>query len=126
MTKQFDADKIARQQQIIAECKRFSKMVGSLADLEKGLGEIVSLEIAANEAQARLDGIRGSEETLKAELDLKKEEIRKAQETLTEVMNAKQAEVARLDEDIVARQAEVNRLIKTRADYFASIGAKPS
>src|SRR6516162_6816211 len=100
MTKQFDADEIARHQQIISECKRFSKMVGSLADLEKGLGEIVSLRIAANEAQARLDELRGYEETLKAELDLKREELRKAQEILADVSSGKQAEIIRLDEEI--------------------------
>jgi hypothetical protein len=84
----------------------------------------VSLQRAANEAQVRFDEIRGSEETLKAELDLKKEEIRKAQETLTEVMNAKQAEAARLDNEIAEKRAELERLIKSRTDWLASVGIR--
>ena len=122
MTKQFDADKIARQQQIIAECKRFSKMVGSLADLEKGLGEIVSLEIAANEAQARLDELRGYEETLKAEFDLKREEIRKADEELSRILSTKQAEVTRIDNEITEKRAELERLIRSRSEWLQSVG----
>jgi hypothetical protein len=124
MTKPFDVEEIAADQQTISECKRFGKMVGSLAKLEERLAQTVSLKIAANEAQARLDGIRGSEETLKAELDLKKEEIRKAQETLTEVMNAKQAEVTRLDNEITEKRAELDRLIKSRTEWLASVGLK--
>ena len=84
----------------------------------------MSLQRAANEAQVRFDEIRGSEETLKAELDLKKEEIRKAQETLTEIMNAKQAEVAKLDEDIINKKLELERLIKSRTEWLASVGIK--
>jgi len=124
MTKPFDVDEIAADQQTISECKRFGKMVGSLAKLEERLAQTVSLKIAANEAQTRLDEIRGSEETLKAELDLKKEEIRKAQETLTEIMNAKQAEVAKLDEDIINKKLELERLIKSRTEWLASVGIK--
>ena len=89
MTKPFDVDEIAKKQQIIDGSKRFFGMLGNVVELGKALEPIVSLERAANEAQARFDEIRGSEETLKAELDLAKEQIRKAQETLTEVVNAK-------------------------------------
>ena len=78
MTKPFDVDEIAKKQQIIDGSKRFFRMLGDVVELGKALEPIVSLERAANEAQARFDEIRGSEETLKAELDLKKEEIRKA------------------------------------------------
>jgi hypothetical protein len=124
MTKPFDVDKIAKQQQIISECKRFSKMVGSLADLEKGLGEIVSLEIAANEAQARLDELRGYEETLKAEFDLKREEIRKADEELSRILSTKQSEVTRLDNEIAEKRAEIDRLIRSRTDWLASVGIR--
>jgi hypothetical protein len=122
MTKPFDVDKIAKQQQIISECKRFSKMVGSLGDLEKGLGEIVSLEIAANEAQARLDELRGYEETLKAEFDLKREQIRKADEELNGILSTKQSEVTRLDTEIAEKRAEIERLIRSRSEWMKSVG----
>ena len=124
MTKPFDVDEIAKKQQIIDGSKRFFRMLGDVVELGKALEPIVSLERAANEAQARFDEIRGSEETLKAELDLAKEQIRKAQETLTEVMNAKQAEVTRLDNEITEKRAELDRLIKSRTEWLASVGIR--
>ena len=124
MTKPFDVDEIAKKQQIIDGSKRFFRMIGDVVELGKALEPIVSLERAANEAQARLDEIRGSEETLKAELDLKKEELRKAQETLADLVGVKQAEVARLDNEIVQKQMDLNRLIKSRTDWLASVGIK--
>jgi hypothetical protein len=124
MTKPFDVDEIAKKQQIIDGSKRFFRMLGDVVELGKALEPIVSLERAANEAQARFDEIRGSEETLKAELDLAKEQIRKAQETLTEVTNAKQAEVIRLDTEITEKRAEIERLIKSRTEWLATVGIR--
>jgi hypothetical protein len=122
--KPFDVDDIAADQQTIAECKRFGKMVGSLAKLEERLAQTVSLKIAANEAQARLDQIRGSEEMLKAELDLKKEEIRKAQEDLNGILSTRQSEIIRLDAEITEKRAELERLIKSRSEWLASVGIR--
>jgi hypothetical protein len=122
MSKPFDVDEIAKKQQIIDGSKRFFRMLGDVVELGKALEPIVSLQRAANEAQARFDEIRGGEETLKAELDLKKEEIRKAQKTLTEVVNAKQAEITRLDNEITEKRAELDRLIKSRTAWLQSVG----
>jgi chromosome segregation ATPase len=124
MTKPFDVDEIAKKQQIIDGSKRFLRMLGDVVELGKALEPIVSLERAANEAQARLDEIRGSEETLKAELDLKKEEIRKAHEDLSGILSTKQSEVTRLDTEITEKRAELEKLIQSRSEWLASVGIR--
>jgi len=82
MTKPFDVDEIAKKQQIIDGSKRFFRMIGDVVELGKALEPIVSLERAANEAQARLDN------------------------------------------EIVQKQMDLNRLIKSRTDWLASVGIK--
>ena len=122
MTKPFDVDEIAKKQQIIDGSKRFFGMLGDVVELGKALEPIVSLERAANEAQARFDEIRGSEETLKAELDLRREEVRKAHEELSGILSTKQAEVTRIDNEITEKRAELERLIRSRSEWLQSVG----
>ena len=52
------------------------------------------------------------------------EEILKAQEDLNGILSTRQSEIIRLDAEITEKRAELERLIKSRSEWLASVGIR--